>query len=79
MSLRKTYKILDKCISCDLCYDVCPLDYCLFRDLQIPVKDGKTLKPVENYFIAFWVCNGCGGKPKCVKMCPQDAIVPRED
>lgn len=57
-------KIIDECIACDACVEVCPT-------IAIEASD-----PI--YIIAFDICCECVGYHKeasCVKVCPVDAIV----
>jgi ferredoxin len=57
-------KIIDECIACDACVEVCPT-------IAIEVAD-----PI--YVIEFDICCECVGyhkEPACVPVCPVDAIV----
>ena len=61
-------KIIDECIACDACVEVCPTT-------AIEVAD-----PI--YVIYFDICCECVGydkNPKCVLVCPVDAIVLDEE
>jgi ferredoxin len=61
-------KIIDECIACDACVEVCPTT-------SIEASD-----PI--YVITAAICCECVGyhkKPSCVEVCPVDAIVIDED
>lgn len=61
-------KIIDECIACDGCVEVCPT-------IAIEASD-----PV--YIISSVICCECVGyhkEPSCVKVCPVDAIIIDED
>ncbi len=61
-------KIIDECISCDGCVEVCPTT-------AIEVCD-----PI--YVISAMICCECVGyhkEPSCVKICPVDAIIVDKD
>ncbi len=60
--------ITDECIACDACVEVCP---------TIAIKAADPI-----YVIAFDICCECVGyekKPKCVPVCPVDAIIVDEE
>jgi NAD(P)H-quinone oxidoreductase subunit I len=64
---------LDKCISCEVCVRVCPIN--------LPVVDwvmNKTTKKKElrNYSIDFGVCIFCGN---CVEYCPTNCLSMTEE
>nr|YP_010294633.1 NADH-plastoquinone oxidoreductase subunit I [Xyris pauciflora]ULQ68772.1 NADH-plastoquinone oxidoreductase subunit I [Xyris pauciflora] len=63
----------DKCISCEVCVRVCPID--------LPVVDWKFKKDVKkkllfNYSIDFGVCIFCGN---CVEYCPTNCLSMTEE
>jgi len=56
------YKITDDCISCGACESECPNE---------AISEGDT-----TYQIDPLKCTECdGGDPKCVDVCPSDAVV----
>ncbi len=59
-------KIIDECIACDACTEVCP--------------SGAIEGADPIYIISFDLCTQCVGyfddpEPSCVKVCPVDAII----
>lgn len=63
----------DKCIACEVCVRVCPIN--------LPVVDyeyqkGVKKKELKNYSIDFGVCIFCGN---CVEYCPTNCLSMTED
>lgn len=65
--------LFDKCIPCEICVQVCPIN--------LPVVDSKLethirKKPLLNYSIDFGICIFCDN---CVKYCPKNFLSMTEE
>ncbi|XP_057827962.2 NAD(P)H-quinone oxidoreductase subunit I, chloroplastic-like [Cryptomeria japonica] len=63
----------DKCIACEVCVRVCPINLPIV-DWKVGIDIGK--KRLENYSIDFGICIFCGN---CVEYCPTNCLAMTEE
>ena len=59
--------IIDACICCDACVTVCPTDAISCDDPIYVIDDSCT------------ECEGFYDSPECIRVCPVDSIIKKED
>ena len=61
-------KVLDDCISCDVCIEECPTDAIVAGTLYCTIDPEKCTECIDKY-----------DEPICITVCPVDCIVPDKD
>ncbi|MBN1372253.1 MAG: 4Fe-4S binding protein [Anaerolineaceae bacterium] len=62
----------ERCDNCAKCVDACPTKIIIHSEMGITFNDGRAL----NWYPV--ICDLCGGKPECARICPTGAIFTAE-